>query len=500
MPFPPTPNPLWRWLSPEKQEELLRLQQGLPPAPPSQIRVTELAPPTPGSPLAPPATLPSAPAPTAPTTGPAASPGPGLLGVTPERYQEILAQLEKAYDPGALRGPLTGDEQADVRRAGWAGVAQGAAQTRWNATPAQALANAFAGYSGGAYQGRADIREQRKEDAELTSKGLEARLKLDEHMRKQAGRAQMEALIASDPQLKALYAADPEGVSKALTEQMLQTKERYAIGRNGEVLDKYTGELKAGPGGIRPDTQLGKLYAELGAMAPDDPRRPAYLAAIQKEVTASGGSTTYRQLTPEELKAAGYREGAVVYRGTDGKDIVTQQAGDVKDDPKFKQSADLRNSFEALTKEARIIVPAFGKMESAFAQDSKSGDVAALFAFMKMLDPTSVVRESEFATAGQAGSLPDQVQAYWDKFTGQGRLTPAQRAEILSAGRSQLAPYKRAFDETAANYRALAERFGLKPEDVVPTLTWPEIAPRAPAAAAPPGTVPPPPPGFILGD
>jgi hypothetical protein len=480
MPFPPTPNPLWRWLSPEKQEELLRLQQGLPPAPPSQIRVTELPPPTPASPSTP---QPGSPPPTA---GPAASPGRSLLGMTPERYQQMAAQVDTLFNPASLRGPLTDDEKADVRRAGWAGVAQGAAQTRWNATPAQALANAFAGYSGGAYQGRADIREQRKEDAELASKGLEARLKLEEYVRKQAGRAQMEALIDRDPQLKALYAADPEGVSKALTEQMLQTKDRYVIGRNGEVLDKYTGELKAGPGMVRPDTQLGKLYAELGAMAPDDPRRPAYLAAIQKEVTASGGSTTYRQLTPEELKAAGYREGAVVYRGTDGKDIVTQQAGDVKDDPKFKQSADLRTSFEALTKEARIIVPAFGKMESAFAQDSKSGDVAALFAFMKMLDPTSVVRESEFATAGQAGSLPDQVQAYWNKFTGQGRLTPAQRAEILSAGRSQLAPYKRAYDETAENYRALAERFGLKPEDVVPTLTWPEIAaPKPPPAAGP---------------
>ena len=39
------------------------------------------------------------------------------------------------------------------------------------------------------------------------------------------------------------------------------------------------------------------------------------------------------------------------------------------------------------------------KMLSALEQDTGAGDVAAVFAFMKTLDPTSVVRESEFEVA-----------------------------------------------------------------------------------------------------
>jgi hypothetical protein len=40
-----------------------------------------------------------------------------------------------------------------------------------------------------------------------------------------------------------------------------------------------------------------------------------------------------------------------------------------------------------------------------------ASDVALLFNFMKMLDPKSIVRESEFKTAQNMGSLPEARHA-----------------------------------------------------------------------------------------
>ena len=35
-----------------------------------------------------------------------------------------------------------------------------------------------------------------------------------------------------------------------------------------------------------------------------------------------------------------------------------------------------------------------------------AGDMALIFSYMKMLDPNSTVREGEYATAQDAGSIP----------------------------------------------------------------------------------------------
>lgn len=55
-----------------------------------------------------------------------------------------------------------------------------------------------------------------------------------------------------------------------------------------------------------------------------------------------------------------------------------------------------------------------------------------VYSFMKLLDPGSVVRESEFAAAGKAGSLATQVQNYFDKAA-TGQLIGNNLDEFLDA-------------------------------------------------------------------
>ena len=50
---------------------------------------------------------------------------------------------------------------------------------------------------------------------------------------------------------------------------------------------------------------------------------------------------------------------------------------------------------------------------------------------MKVLDPNSAVRETEYATAENAGNIPQRIRATWNKvFEGKGRLSVAQRQDF----------------------------------------------------------------------
>jgi hypothetical protein len=61
-----------------------------------------------------------------------------------------------------------------------------------------------------------------------------------------------------------------------------------------------------------------------------------------------------------------------------------------------------------------------------------SSDISLIFAFMKMLDPTSVVREGEFATAQNSGGIEDQIRNVYNRLRDGQRLTPEQRANFVN--------------------------------------------------------------------
>jgi len=71
-------------------------------------------------------------------------------------------------------------------------------------------------------------------------------------------------------------------------------------------------------------------------------------------------------------------------------------------------------------------------IRNAVANPSGYKDVAAIYAFMKALDPESVVRESEYATAAGVGSLTTKLQNALSRQVSGKTLTPEQRKELLS--------------------------------------------------------------------
>jgi len=64
------------------------------------------------------------------------------------------------------------------------------------------------------------------------------------------------------------------------------------------------------------------------------------------------------------------------------------------------------------------------------AEKSGIGDVALIFAIMKMYDPASVVREGEQATAQNAAGVPSSLIGVYNQLIGGGKLGDAARTQI----------------------------------------------------------------------
>tara|TARA_Y100001938_G_scaffold149392_1_gene236013 strand:- start:9567 stop:11780 length:2214 start_codon:yes stop_codon:yes gene_type:complete len=62
-----------------------------------------------------------------------------------------------------------------------------------------------------------------------------------------------------------------------------------------------------------------------------------------------------------------------------------------------------------------------------------AADIGMIFMFMKALDPTSVVREGEQATAQNATGVPDRIRNLYNNILSGNRLNATQRAEFFEA-------------------------------------------------------------------
>lgn len=98
--------------------------------------------------------------------------------------------------------------------------------------------------------------------------------------------------------------------------------------------------------------------------------------------------------------------------------LQDRKAEDIKSrleasDTEFSRANILRDEITAASKDFTIIGNSFARIEAVANDPSPAGDLALIFNFMKMLDPNSVVRESEFANAQNTGSVPDNV---WNAY------------------------------------------------------------------------------------
>lgn len=129
----------------------------------------------------------------------------------------------------------------------------------------------------------------------------------------------------------------------------------------------------------------------------------------------------------------------------------------------------------------------YERLRSSAQQNNGAGDVSMIFAYMKMLDPTSVVREGEFATAEQTAGLPAAVVNLYNKLLNGERLTPAQRAAFVKSGEDFYKETAQNLSDLNTRFTPRAKGFGVDPTGIIqtPEQYSPLDLTQAPAAGAP---------------
>jgi hypothetical protein len=188
---------------------------------------------------------------------------------------------------------------------------------------------------------------------------------------------------------------------------------------------------------------------------------------IQPNVNTATPSPTnpFGSLTKRQVLALALSEGA------SSKDL--EEIGSVYDmlatdsqtvSSETMQVADsLRTEYFKRTQENNWIeiVNSYDKVVNT--SDTAAGDVSLIFAFMKMLDPGSVVREGEFATAENTAGIPERITQQYNKALEGDRLSKNQRAAFKNEAGRVFQTYQQRQAPIDAYYQGLAQKYGIDP-------------------------------------
>lgn len=216
---------------------------------------------------------------------------------------------------------------------------------------------------------------------------------------------------------------------------------------------------------ILPQARMGEQIRARGAQRLASGSRNQTIAMLQAKAR-SGDRIAAQVLAALEAKAIDPKTAMATYLSESLKQPIS-----AKD--KTKMIADARKEFSGLqrVKEFDNISNAYGRIVASVEEPSPAGDLALIFNYMKMLDPSSVVRESEFAAAAQAGSYGDRIAALVGNLKEGTRLSPAQRADFVDRATKLYSQAEGLYDDTRNQYISYATDAGFD-ADILPDFRY----------------------------
>ena len=161
---------------------------------------------------------------------------------------------------------------------------------------------------------------------------------------------------------------------------------------------------------------------------------------------------------------AGLRDKEINLKEKLAKDKASAKVLENKNNPNknfgLKLSTSLRKEYQSrpIVKDFNIIKTSYENVRIMAAKPSAAGDISLIFNYMRMLDPTSTVRETEYATAAQAGGIPDKIVGQYNTLISGQRLSVGMRADFVSKSKAlmdtkkgQLLEVQKEFDFLAKN-------------------------------------------------
>jgi len=157
----------------------------------------------------------------------------------------------------------------------------------------------------------------------------------------------------------------------------------------------------------------------------------------------------------------------------------------------FTNEFKLKDAFSAepIYKEFQSMKSAFSQIQESLKKANPIGDVAAATKIMKLLDPGSVVRESELGIAMAATGKMDRLKNYVDMWKTGTLLTPTQRNEFNALANELFAASAKSYNDKRNEYAGFGGKYGIDASQALGApapVTAFTPAPAAPAAGGAP--------------
>jgi hypothetical protein len=237
---------------------------------------------------------------------------------------------------------------------------------------------------------------------------------------------------------------------------------------------------------LLPQSQrMGERFEAMGARNLAQQSRNTTIETLKKR--ASSGD----QLAAMVLQ--GLQSGAYDARTAMSMYMQEMMKGGISKSDMNKMVVDARKEFTGLApvKDFADVSFAYSRVVRSADNPSPAGDLALIFNFMKVLDPGSVVREGEFATAQNAGGIDERVRSLYNQVVEGTRLTEAQRADFVDRAGRLYGGAQEQYQSIANQYTEFARQAGLDPQLVIPDFSFKGTVPEKPTILqVPPNPMP----------
>jgi hypothetical protein len=174
----------------------------------------------------------------------------------------------------------------------------------------------------------------------------------------------------------------------------------------------------------------------------------------EQQAAAAGISSLLERKAPKEVI-----EAAIAKAGWTAPDIAKNLATE----------KGFRDEFNKLQVDFMKVHRANQRVQVSGVNPTAAGDLSLLFNYMKMLDPGSVVRESEFATAARAGSYGDRMKGAVNQVVNGKRLSENQRADFMQKADELYGAAVITAQDNVDAYTRIANNAGVDANNVIAT-------------------------------
>ena len=293
--------------------------------------------------------------------------------------------------------------------------------------------------------------------------------------------------------LNALYRGNV-GAAKMIVDQQLEAAQNSGGDVSGLQAIRNTLE-------VDPEAMVSQLSAVLSVISPDDFKNLVVAPFAAQTAEAEAGKATAEAGRAETLErfqsdlsesqieraraAAAASRAAERLSGAEADRAAARaaeiSAGIIPDEKKPDKEFQLRTQYLNQTTNQRLVASAYNRVSAS--EDTAVGDLSLIFGYMKMLDPGSVVREGEFATAQNAAGVPERIVNVYNKVVSGERLTPGQRSSFVGQAEKLNSAAQGEVNKVRSEISNVARSYGLRPERIFGDEMQQPGAPAAPSAA-----------------